>query len=412
MNRDDRFLQALRTGIRGGQVDWDEEISVQDWNGLFRLAQRHHVQPLVVDSVYSCAAFLNQPEAWRRQLKQAAARQMAAQTLRTTAFLELYSGMREAGLHPLVMKGLVCRELYPVPDARPSSDEDLLIPEEEFVRGTAFLRERGFEPLEPGADPQRSFELGFQRRDGSYIELHKTPFAPDSSALGDLNRLFEHVHEHPQAFLQGDTVLETMDPHDHMLYLLLHAYKHVIHSGFGVRQICDMVLWAERYGGRIDWERLRVQCGQARGWRFSSAVFVIGRERLGFDLKKAGLPEDLLARDTPWEELLSDLLEGGVYGGADLSRKHSAAITLGRVESDRSGRRYSLHRVLFPGRKSLAGRYPYLNRFPALLPLAWCQRGLKYAGELWKKPEESRASESVRIGRERAELLRKLDIMD
>ena len=47
-------------------------------------------------------------------------------------------------MQPLVMKGIVCRSLYPKPDLRPSGDEDLLIPEKDFAAVDAYFMRKGF----------------------------------------------------------------------------------------------------------------------------------------------------------------------------------------------------------------------------------------------------------------------------
>ena len=54
------------------------------------------------------------------------------QSRKTGEFLQLYQKLAEAGLTPLVVKGLVCRSLYREPDYRASGDEDILIPAEQF----------------------------------------------------------------------------------------------------------------------------------------------------------------------------------------------------------------------------------------------------------------------------------------
>ena len=197
-----------------------------------------------------------------------------------------------------------------------------------------------------------------------------------------------------------------------MLYLLLHAYKHLIHSGFGVRQVCDIILWAEHYGAQIDWTLLREQCRQVRAWKFARAVFRIGLNHLEFDPGKAGIPTEYLEDESGYRELLEDLLESGVFGGKDLSRKHSSTITLRTVESNRNGSSYSLCQTLFPGAAAMEGQFPYVKKYPFLLPLAWCQRFVKYGGELLRSKEGNEAAESLRIGKRRTLLLKELDIID
>ena len=145
MNTGMHLMQALCAAIRRKQVDWDRPLAEEEWKELFRLAQEQHVLPIVVESIYGSNAFQSQPDSWRQQVIQKSIRITMGQTVRTSAFLELFEKMEQAGLHPLVMKGLACRVLYPSPDSRPSSDEDLLVSPEEFSQAADFLKTQGFE---------------------------------------------------------------------------------------------------------------------------------------------------------------------------------------------------------------------------------------------------------------------------
>ena len=56
----------------------------------------------------------------------------------------LFDKMRQNGLTPLIVKGIVCRDLYPNPDLRTSNDEDLYIPRDQFGKMDEFLQAEGF----------------------------------------------------------------------------------------------------------------------------------------------------------------------------------------------------------------------------------------------------------------------------
>ena len=80
------------------------------------------------------------------------------------------------------------------------------------------------------------------------------------------------------------------------------------------------------------------------------------------------------------------------------------------MAADRAGEKSSLLQSLFPPVRQLEGQYPYLKKSPWLLPAAWTARLARYGAEVLRR-EDSDAAETLRIGRERTELLRKLDIM-
>ena len=93
-------------------------------------------------------------------------------------------------------------------------------------------------------------------------------------------------------------------------------------------------------------------------------------------------------------------------------RFSSATITLDAVAAEKQGRRSrGLLAAAFPGVSSLAGRYPYLKKRPWLLPAAWGQRIWTYLSHRDARPDTDPA-QSVRIGRERTQLLRQYGIID
>ena len=50
------FLQALKAALENKKVQWDREITPEEWNGLFQTAREHHVLPMIYEAVYACAA--------------------------------------------------------------------------------------------------------------------------------------------------------------------------------------------------------------------------------------------------------------------------------------------------------------------------------------------------------------------
>ena len=198
-----------------------------------------------------------------------------------------------------------------------------------------------------------------------------------------------------------------MPPHEHLLYLILHAYKHFVRSGIGLRQFCDIGLWAQKYHDEIDWQRLHGQCASVHAATFAVAAFCIAKDYLGIDF-------DLPA---PWsdavdvEPLLHDTLCGGVYGSNDYTRLHSSTVTLNAVKANRTGEKSSVLSTVFPKREYLERRYPYLKKRPYLLPVAWVQRIAHYASEKQSDVDNS-ASGSIKLAKERIELMKQYGIME
>ena len=100
-----------------------------------------------------------------------------------------------------------------------------------------------------------------------------------------------------------------------------------------------------------------------------------------------------------------------MYGSNDLTRLHSSTVTLIAVKASRTGEKCSVLSTVFPKREYLEHRYPYLKKRPYLLPVAWVQRIAHYASEK-KAGTDNSASGSIKLAKERIELLKRYDILD
>ena len=297
--------------------------------------------------------------------------------------------------------GQLCSRLYPLKDYRLSGDDDLYIMEGEFFDCHKTLLANGLITDTPAEDLHMADEVSYTKKGSPlYIELHRHLFDSSEDAHDELNHFFADIQP-----VEADGLL-AMPPHQHLLYLILHAYKHFVRSGIGLRQFCDIGLWARAYHSQIDWQRLHDHCASVHAATFAEAAFRIAREYLGiaFDLP------------APWdnpidvEPLLHDTLCGGVYGSNDYTRLHSSTVTLNAVKSSRDGQKSSVLASVFPRRNYMAHQYAYVKRCPLLLPVAWVQRLARYALEKHSGSHNSAAG-SVRLARERIELMKLYEII-
>ena len=379
------------------------------WEEVFRLAEQHHVLPMVVDAAYKVYGndILKDHLA---PYKKRAQKLTYLQTVKTERFLSVYRFLSGKGLNPLIMKGLICRKLYPKPDFRFSVDEDLLIPPDEAIRYHEALLAFGMKANVPEQSIAAAQEVSYTSADRVLsLEVHRLPFSEDSGAYGEYNEYFENVFERVVSVSVSGVDIQTMAPTDHLFYLICHVLKHFLHGGCGIRQVCDIGLFAQAYGEQIDWSRLLEQIASIRATDFTAALFAIADKSLGIGI--ADLPKDLCSREIDPEALLDDILESGVHGSSTMSRKHSATITLRAAENAGSGKnakKSSKTRTLFPAASDLEKWYPYLKKHRWLLPVAWVQRILRYlrAGNASNTP-----GEALRIGRERVSLMEQYGLL-
>ena len=111
-----RFLHALKASLENQTVEWTDELSPQDWAALFRLADAHRVLPMVYEAVYRSPTAQQADPQQFRAIKRRTVQAVMLQTIRTSEFLRLSVHLAQAGVTPCVVKGIVCRSLYPKPD--------------------------------------------------------------------------------------------------------------------------------------------------------------------------------------------------------------------------------------------------------------------------------------------------------
>ena len=392
-----QFLHIAKAAVSGGELPAESV----DWPAVFALAGQQKLLPIVYEAVRKTPAAAENAALFAA-VKQQVIAQVLHQTMRASEFFGLYQKLRAAGLHPLVVKGQLCSRLYAQTDHRISADDDILIPDGEFFACHEHLLANGLTTDTPMDELASADEVSYTK-EGSplYIELHRHLFDSSEDAHDELNRFFADLKP---AEIDG---LLAMPPHEHLLYLILHAYKHFVRSGIGLRQFCDIGLWARAYYAEIDWQRLHDQCESVHAATFAAAAFRIAGDYLGIEF-------DLPA---PWsdavdaEPLLHDSLCGGVYGSNDLTRLHSSTVTLNAVKASRTGEKSSVLSTVFPKREYLERRYPYLKKRPYLLPVAWVQRIAHYASEKQSGSDNS-ASGSIKLAKERIELMKRYGIMN
>ena len=392
-----QFLHIAKASISGGEIPAESV----DWPAVFALAGQQKLLPIVFEAARKTPAAAENAALFAA-VKQQVIAQVLNQTVRSAEFADLYRKLRTVGLHPIVVKGQLCSRLYPLKDHRISADDDLYIPDAEFMACHEQLLANDLRTDTPADELASADEVPYTKNDSPlYIELHRHLFDSAEDAHDELNHFFADLKPvETYGFL-------AMPPHEHLLYLILHAYKHFVRSGIGLRQFCDIGLWAREYHAEIDWQILHDQCASVHAATFAAAAFRIARDYLGIDF-------DL---STPWsdavdvEPLLHDSLCGGVYGSNNLTRLHSSTVTLNAVKASRTGEKSSVLRTVFPKREYLERRYPYLKKRPYLLPVAWAQRLTHYASEKQSGADNS-ASGSIKLAKDRIELMKRYDIMD
>ena len=396
-----QLIGCLRAFCRNEPADRVSGVQPEE---LHRLAAVHKLVPVVYE------ALSGEPEAFgeaRLRWKQEATLSVALQAKRTEAALRLCAALNAVDVPYALVKGLICRSLYPHPDHRASADEDLFVLPEHRAACEAVLEAQGLVCAEPG-ETESNWSCA---ESGLAIELHLQLFSEEYEAERRMNAYFREAAARCEFETVSGVPVRTLAPQDHFLLLVCHALKHFHYSGFGLRTLSDIGLFATRYGSRFDWTEIRRMLDEVGGMVFCDHVLHICQTQFVYDGAAAGYIPEIAGPD---EALLTDVLDAGVYGQSTMSRKHSANIVLQNLKHAEPGSgRGGVLRALFPPRAALVSRYPALKKAPVLLPAVWLARIGTYGADMLRgKLPRASAAESIELGKRRTELMRQYGVFE
>ena len=409
MKEDEILLELLRAFMTGEVPDLAEDNII--WEKIYERSVMHNVFPMVYEAALRSPVFDGAKEGLRQLWKRQTVASVMSQMQKTSRFLDIYRAINREGLQVLVVKGLICRLLYEKPDHRISNDEDLYVCSRDFERCHRLFLEEGLKADAGESLRDRDVVSYYDAATGLHIELHRQLFSEESKAYGSFNSIFENAAESHITEMADGVPVMTMNHTDHMLFLICHSLKHFIHSGFGIRQVCDMVMFANAYGSDIDWSYVMKQLKDIHGDVFWINLAAIGERYLGFSKEQAHFYPEKYAAAEP-DALLEDIFEAGIFGKSSENRLHSSNITLDAYAEKGKAARSALLTTVFPGRRYLRKRYPILEKYPALLPAVWMGRLAGYGRKLLPgKKKYVSLAESLNIGNKRIELMKKYRII-
>ena len=166
-----QFLHIAKAAVSGGGLPAENV----DWPAVFTLAGQQKLLPIVFEAARKTPAAAENAALFAA-VKQQVITQVLHQTVRASAFASLYQTLRAAGLHPVVVKGQLCSRLYPLRDHRISADDDLLIPDGEFLACHEQLLANGLTTDTPADELTSADEVPYTKGGSPlYIELHRRP---------------------------------------------------------------------------------------------------------------------------------------------------------------------------------------------------------------------------------------------
>ncbi len=374
------FLLLLKHHIDGKHLPDDFDASK-----IFELAEKHNVLPIVYAETKIIGCEVN-------SVASRALRHYGMQVKKNVEFNSLYIKLKNAGVNPIVVKGVVCSGCYPVPDYRIFSDVDLIVDENEKQIVDDCL-----------------FSEGFAINGDNYVNYHTGLNIEITYRRQLADELLSAIVEKHFPDWQNNLVVTdgylTLSPTHHFAYLIYHAFAHFIASGFGVRQLLDIVLFAKKYYECIDFAKI-ISVSDDFGFLSFVENLFFAAENV-FDCKLFNAYFDKNSEKLCYDLFIDDIMASGLFGNCDEDRLHSAAITSQAVNNSSSG----AFSAVFPPYSVMKDKYKCLNKYKFLLPLFWVVRIIVYLFSVFRRKNVSPIN-SINIARDRMKIMQIMGIIN
>lgn len=395
-----------------------------DWQTIERLADEQAVQTLL-----GYALKLSPGPACPEELRRRLVGQMRQLAFSNNAWkssiLQLIGKMNDAGIPALLIKGYAVADCYAAPDCRMSGDTDLLIDPKDERRACAFMKANGFDVEQRWTNGHH--DVCNHPRLGC-VELHVMLYDEivEDVWFGKMDGR-EFVCEQPIEVTTQDGSYRTLGYTDHMIFLMLHLIKHFILSGLSLRMMLDVVLFFSHHAEKIDsvrfWKTME-------GLKYTTIVQSILWTMVRYcGIDAVSIPGLCEACPEQVDMILDDLESGGWLGKMDEKAREEGWYEYNRqlLMKNRSKAQYLLFmlrwkmdaylKALFPSRKTLAIRYPCVQKSALLIPLVWLHRLIFRGSRAVKKGALTTyiVTDENKIGtsaQERVQMFKNLGMMD
>jgi|GEM_PF-257010 len=340
-----------------------------DWREIYNISMKHQVQALLYPVVKDIAATGgNIDKEVLDDWKKSYAITVINQSVLLDKVSDVLNVFRNEGIPIIVLKGLVLRNLYPKPVLRTMGDIDVLVHEEQYDLAVNAIKRMGYSEY-----LHDSKHIGLSKHDSLPVEIH-TKLSEDYFTAKAMEWEREIWQRASLSNINGIPLL-TLSDSDHLLYLCLHMANHFVTSGFGIRQLCDLVLFIESKREQIDWEWFYSNARIMGIQTFIEKIFILCG--IFFHLDDpifSGYTHD----EQYMQKMIDVIFTGGVFGDSSMASfitgRYLALLKPEIYDNKKPGSIKRLFKLIFPPYRIISRSYTYIQKRPYLTPIAWIHR--------------------------------------
>ena len=348
------LAEALHWEMKPCQAE-NEYIEPELWAKTMKIAENHRILPLLYDVVKQKNLLRGAAwESFERECRKTV--QQSYRLLFLSRFLTEY--MEEQGIPVILLKGCTAAEYYPVPELRKSGDIDLLMRNEKEARQACdALAQKGFVQEKSLAN----HHINCVSPDGICVELHTMLAEPfDNSEVNScLDSLIPSCFEKKEEREAMGIMFPTLSPPYQAFYLLLHMLQHFLRAGFGLKLLCDWVVFWERKMSEQGKRELLFMLKESGIYGFAQMITAVCVQYLGMSAENTDfLMEGAKLTERITEPFMREILEAEEFGKSSKDR-----MVIPRGSSPGAFLREFHHQTMLT--------YPKEKKYVILWPVLW-----------------------------------------
>lgn len=357
----DYLAELVRAQLEGKKAKaLPEELKFEE---IVELSHKNHMDYLLM------GALLNTEGLEEKKSKILRAYVMQSIIKTTTQVMELKKIIRcfeEKEIVNQPMKGAKMKFIYPRPEMREMSDIDILIRQDCMEKAEDELKEMGY-TLHQAI---KHHDI-YVKAPLMVVEAHRAMYDKTVD-----NNQYDYFSDFSKTVLQdGCSYTYDFKTEDFYIYMIAHMAKHFYVKGCGIRNLVDIYVYLQAKEKEMDREYIDIELK-----KLGLDVFTDHMESIAMDW----LNHKPLSKFQ--QQVFDYMLDSGIYG------KDENGIWNKFSEEKQKKKDVSVKQLkkwyFFPPLSYMTEYYPWLERIPVLLPVAWGIRACR--GVFMKKGTEKR----------------------
>lgn len=309
-----------------------------DFKTIYKIAKTHGV----VNLVYSAVSTIENIDTEVLNLfKKEVAKNNAVLATQEHYLTQIINEFNQNNIEFILLKGSQIKQLYKHPHWREMNDIDILYRNNKNVKTV-------MENIGITLKTETDYDDHYVLPPHLIVELHKKP-----SEIEEFNNYYNNIFEKANLVTNYQKALSNEDL---LIYTILHAYRHFIKGGIGIKPIIDIYVIKSQNNFNEDYVKGEMQKLNLLTF-YNKFVYLAN---VWFNN----------AKSNEFYDTLTEFLFGsGAFG----SKKHNVAEGINKQGSKP---KYLLNRA-FPPANELLISYPILKKSTLFLPFVWAIRLIK-----------------------------------